>query len=262
MACHFCPLSWWEAVRGGLIPPQVNRSAQEAARGLRGADIVTAPTDWMLLALEKNYGPLPVRVLLPNGRDPARFPPGIKEPLILTSGRLWDEAKNIQSLDRVAPRLPWPVYATGQQTAPDGATAGFRSLHVLGRQPAAKLASWMGCASIYVLPAKYGPFGLSALEAALAGCALVLGDIPSLREVWADAAFYVRPDDDWALQGAIELLIDDESLRLSLAAQARSRALLFSPERMAQKYLTAYGLASCLRNSRSGRSAGAVRRAG
>ena len=27
------------------------------------------------------------------------------------------------------------------------------------------------------------------------GCALVLGDLPSLREVWGDAALYVRPDD-------------------------------------------------------------------
>ncbi len=32
------------------------------------------------------------------------------------------------------------------------------------------------------LPARYEPFGLSVLEAALSGCALVLGDIPSLRE--------------------------------------------------------------------------------
>ena len=42
----------------------------------------------------------------------------------------------------------------------------------------------MARASIYALPARYEPFGLSILEAALSGAALVLGDIPSLREVW------------------------------------------------------------------------------
>jgi glycogen(starch) synthase len=48
------------------------------------------------------------------------------------------------------------------------------------------------------LPARYEPFGLSVLEAALSGCALVLGDIASLREVWGGAACYVRPGDSRA----------------------------------------------------------------
>ena len=49
-------------------------------------------------------------------------------------------------------------------------------------------------AAIYALPAHYEPFGLSILEAAMSGCALVLGDIPSLREIWGDAAVFVHPD--------------------------------------------------------------------
>ena len=52
----------------------------------------------------------------------------------------------------------------------------------------------MGRAAIYALPARYEPFGLSILEAALSGCALVIGDIPSLREIWADAALFVPSD--------------------------------------------------------------------
>jgi glycogen synthase len=59
-------------------------------------------------------------------------------------------------------------------------------------------ADWYARASIYALPARYEPFGLSALEAALSGCALILGDIPSLREVWLEAAPYVSPDDESA----------------------------------------------------------------
>ena len=50
-----------------------------------------------------------------------------------------------------------------------------------------------GCeAAIFARPARYEPFGLAILEAAQAGCALVLGDIPSLRELWADAALLRR----------------------------------------------------------------------
>jgi glycogen synthase len=259
---HSCVLSWWQAVRGGPAPPEWDRYTREVTRGLRSADLVAAPTEFLLTALEKHYGPCPVRLLLPNSRDPALFPSGIKEDFILTAGRLWDEAKNLQALDQVAPYLPWPVYAAGPEIGPDGAAPTFLYVRKLGRQPPDSLASWMGRAAIYALPARYEPFGLSALEAALAGCALVLGDIPSLREVWGDAAFFVHPDDHKALRSALELLIEDECLRLSLATQARSRALLFSPEKVAHKYLTAYGLAGCLRTSRSGRSAWEAQRVG
>ena len=64
---------------------------------------------------------------------------------------------------------------------------------MLGRLSAGELADWYARAAIYALPARYEPFGLSALEAALSGCALVLGDIPSLREIWGDAALFVPP---------------------------------------------------------------------
>jgi hypothetical protein len=46
-----------------------------------------------------------------------------------------------------------------------------------------------------VLPARYEPFGLSVLEAALSGCALVPGDIASLRGNWDGVAEFVCPDD-------------------------------------------------------------------
>jgi glycosyltransferase involved in cell wall biosynthesis len=98
----------------------------------------------------------------------------------------------------------------------------------------------MAQASIYALPARYEPFGQTALEAALSGCALVLGDVPSLREVWGAAALYVPPDDHAALQTALLQLIGDEVLRRRMAAKAKARALRFTPARMVDAYLSAY----------------------
>ena len=60
------------------------------------------------------------------------------------------------------------------------------------------------CAAIYALPARYEPFRLEVLEAAAPGCALVLGDIASLRELWDGAALFVAPDDDRALRARAE----------------------------------------------------------
>ena len=74
---------------------------------------------------------------------------------------------------------------------------------LLGRLDERRWPSGWPRAAIYALPARYEPFGLSALEAALSGCALVLGDIPSLREVWGDAAVFVPPDDAGGLRDAL-----------------------------------------------------------
>jgi glycogen synthase len=246
VAGHSCVLSWWQAVYQEPAPAAWDCYRQRIERGLRGAQIVAAPSASMLEALDRRYGPLPTRVHIPNGRDPNRFQPREKENLILTAGRLWDQAKNAAALDEAASSLPWPVYAAGSHEPP-----GFRHITPLGFQAQDSLADWMGRAAIFALPARYEPFGLSALEAALAGCALVLGDIPSLREIWGAAAVYVPPADTRALAGVLELLIEDESLRRDFAGRARARALEYSSERMANRYLAAYALACSATSSRA-----------
>jgi glycosyltransferase involved in cell wall biosynthesis len=158
-----------------------------------------------------------------------------KEPFVLCAGRLWDEAKNLAALDSVAPRLPWPVYAAGDARAKQS-----RGVVSLGRLSEAQLAGVMSRAAIYALPARYEPFGLSALEAAISGCALVLGDIASLREVWGDAAIYVEPDDHGALAAALGDLIRQPRRREALAARATDRAKRYTPQRMAAGYLEIY----------------------
>ena len=240
---HSCVLSWWRAVKGEGAPPEWERYRREVARGLHAADLVAAPTAAMLGALGGHYGQLDQTMVVHNGRDAAAFPPGRKEPLVLSAGRLWDEAKNAAALESVAPRLDWPVYLAGQGDPPEEGERPARrhaGVRCLGMLPPDRLAQWMGRASIYALPARYEPFGLSALEAALAGCALVLGDIPTLREVWGDAAVFVDPNDPAILEVALNELIHDDNERQRLAARARRRALELTSNRMAEGYLRAY----------------------
>ena len=82
--------------------------------------------------------------------------------------------------------------------------------------------------------------GLSIVEAARAGCALVLGDIRSLRENWSGAALFVPPDNRRALAAAIQSLIDHEPTRLELARRAAARSRQFTVEAMTASYLDAY----------------------
>ena len=238
---HSCVLSWWQAVKSEAAPAEWNRYREEVRRGLRAADLVLAPTQAMLDALQTHYGPLPPSRVVPNGRDPALFPSSQKEPFILTAGRLWDEAKNVGALAQVAASLEWPVTVAGEQRHPEGGDLCPPSVRALGCLSPGHLAGWLARASIYALPARYEPFGLSALEAGLAGCALVLGDIPSLREVWGEAALFVPPDDADALRRALQSLIDNPDRRSRMAERAQTRARQYTPGRMAAGYVAAYG---------------------
>lgn len=237
---HSCVFSWYKAVKG-YIPYQKYSVYRDAVtHGLRSGKAVTAPSAAMLDALKTHYGPFSAAAPVYNGRDASDWIPRLKKPLILSAGRLWDEAKNITALSRIARQIPWPVFAAGDTRGPDGEHRRPDGITCLGRLAPEILCQWMGHASLYVLPARYEPFGLSVLEAALAGCALVLGDIPSLRELWNGAAFFVPPEDSSALLEAITVLIDDRSLREELAAKARQRATVRTPRRMAGTYYSLY----------------------
>jgi glycosyltransferase involved in cell wall biosynthesis len=226
VAGHSCVVSWAEATGGALDPAWLARYRRLVTDGLRAADWVIAPSAAMLASLQRHYGPLRFASVVPNGRDAARFPPGAKEPFIFTAGRLWDRAKNVDAVKTVESRLSWPLVMAGSEG--------------LGPLSEAAVAEWLGRASIFVLPARYEPFGLLPLEAALAGCALVLGDIPSLREVWGEAATYVAPDDHAALALAIDRLIEDPVLLGRRAEAARARAGRYTPDAMARGYLRVY----------------------
>jgi glycogen synthase len=237
---HSCVLSWWQAVHGKSAPRTCARYRQAVRQGIWSANYLVAPSRAMLAELDCYYGPLPPHRVIPHGRSLDHFPPAPKEPFVLSAGRLWDEAKNISALERIAPELEWPVYAAGPEPHPEGGRVEAGHLQFLGALSSGELASWYGRAAIYALPARYEPFGWSVLEAALAGCALVLGDIPSLRENWEGAARFVPPDDSPALLAAINQLIADPAQRTALAAQSRRRALELNPARMAEGYLEVY----------------------
>ena len=239
---HSCVLSWWRAVRAEDVPESWRQYEERVRTGLAAADLVIAPSAAMLDALQTHYGPISHARVIANGRfaPAATMPAAGREPFILSAGRLWDDAKNIAAVCRVAPSLAWPVHIAGDVHGPGASASRSDAVRYLGRLDPASLYAEMQRASIYALPARYEPFGLSILEAALAGCALVVGDIPSLREIWGTAAMYVRPDDDAALSRTLTRLIAENGLRQEMARRAQARARAFDPHRMAAAYRHAY----------------------
>lgn len=243
VVAHSCVCSWWRAVLGEDAPDRYARYRREVAAGIAAATLVVAPSRAMLRALAAHHGAPKHGRLIPNGIRLDAWAPRAKEPFVLSAARLWDRAKNADAVARVASRIAWPVRIAGDATAPPGAGERWEApagVEVLGRLDRAALGDRMARAAIFAHPARYEPFGLAPLEAAASGCALVLGDIDSLREVWGRAAVFVPPDDDDALAHALATLIGDGARRRELADRAREHARRYADAVMVDAYFDVY----------------------
>ena len=242
VVAHSDVLSWWQAVHGCAAPPLWDAYRRRVAAGLAVASRIVTPSAAALGDLAKHY-PVPIHrtAVIANGIDLADYIALAKTPKILAAGRIWDEAKNLGILDAVAPSLDWPIQITGDVNHPEGGKPRFDNVRLLGRLTAAQMAQQLASTSIFVASARYEPFGLAMLEAAAAGCALVLGDIPSLRENWDGTATFVPPDDVAALSSALRHLIAHSGERARLADAAHQRARRFTIRRTAAAYRALYG---------------------
>lgn len=249
ISAHGCVLSGWQAVHGEQAPHAWTRYHAEVAAGVRGANLVTASTRAMLDSLTRLYAPIP-RLLhsqnapklpelrtVPHGLDAACFRPMPKRDMVFCVGESGGETQNFEMLNTIAERLPWPVVMGAEGAA--GARV-FPALQCVDASDPALLSQHRAEAAVFAAPCRYEAFGFEELKAALAGCALVLGDIPCLRETWGDAALFASPDDGEAFGAALNSVVCDTGLRLEMARRARERALELTPERMAGGILECY----------------------
>lgn len=248
VVAHSDVVSWWFAVHG--TEPRdsewIRKYREYVSRGLEKADVVVAPTQTMLDSIIRHYGPLGRTSVIHNGRNPKLFNPHLaKETAVLSVGRLWDAGKNVALLTRFDP--PAPTYIVGWQRQPghaptiDVSPAAMQKLHMMGPQSESRLSQLFAHTAIYAATSKYEPFGLAPLEAALSRCAIIANDIPSFREVWADAACYFETNNAESLRNRIAELAADRELRASYAERGYQRALAhFDSRRMVSDYLGLY----------------------
>jgi glycosyltransferase involved in cell wall biosynthesis len=228
--CHSCVATWWRAVRGGDLPEDFRWRTAILAEGYAAADALVAPSRAFARATQAAYG-LAAQVVHNGRRDGPRTPR--MGAFAFTAGRLWDEGKDLATLDRAAARLDIPVLAAGPTAGPNGTAVALPRLKRLGTLDEAAMRSWLARGPVFVSAARYEPFGLAVLEAAQAGCALVLSDIPTFRELWKGAALFVAPGDDDGFATAIRTLVADREQRARLRVAAGERARRYSLEAMA-----------------------------
>jgi glycosyltransferase involved in cell wall biosynthesis len=234
-ALHSCVATWWESVHGTVaLPPDLEWRAKLTRIGLTRVDVAIAPSHALARQAQQIYALPHTPLVIYNGRSHrigART--ATRDIPVLTAGRLWDEGKNVAALDRAAERLPFGVCAAGPLQGPNGASVALNQLHWLGVLESDALRDAMARSAVFVSPAVYEPFGLAVLEAAQAGCALVLSDIPTFRELWNGAAVFVPPSDPRAIADALSEITADGTLRTCLAAAAEQRAANYMMDKSA-----------------------------
>jgi glycosyltransferase involved in cell wall biosynthesis len=240
VVAHSCVNSWGLACDDTewLSEPKWRHYTRAVAAGLDKAQAWVAPSQTFRDVICDQYRPSSPGLVIRNGIAPTIPSAGSKRRLILAAGRMWDAAKNITALAGASKGLDWPVFVAGPGSDSAGKDSG--GLTLIGNLSHICLRARMQRAAIFASPARYEPFGLSVLEAASAGCALVLSDIPTFRELWSGAALFVDPNCERALHETLAGLCADDRERARLQVASRQRSERYSLVRSADAYHALY----------------------
>jgi glycosyltransferase involved in cell wall biosynthesis len=224
---HSCVVTWFAAVRQSPVPADWMWQYRRNRAGFDAADAVIAPSHAHAAMLRTSYGEIDGLGVVYNGTRPVQTS-STKDAQVFAAGRWWDDGKNGALLDDAAQHAAWPVIMAGSASGPNGQFRSLQNARQLGELAHSDILGWMARSAIVASPSRYEPFGLAPLEAAQAGAALVLADIPTYRELWDDAALFAPADDARAFAAALNRLAGDDALRHEFAAKAKKRSARFT----------------------------------
>lgn len=115
-----------------------------------------------------------------------------------------------------------------------------RDIIELGYVDNKTLSIWMKNASVFYFPSLFEGFGLPVLEAMACGVPVVASNTTSIPEITGSAALLVNPTKIYDMAVALSRVINDNKLSSSLISKGKTRALLFSWEKSAEKTLKVF----------------------
>jgi glycogen synthase len=209
------------------------------------------PTMWLGELLR-----LPQTVTIPHGVEPlkafSRDQETVGDPLIGFQGRLVT-TKGVQILIEASRILrqqncPFEIVIIGdgperktlEQLAGELGLAEY--VRFTGRLPDSEVEATIASASVIVVPSLAGEvFGLVVAENMQRGLPVVASDLGAFREVLGDAGMTFHTGDSSDLASKLFELLNNPSLRSSLAQRARNRSeALFSQKRMIELHADLY----------------------
>lgn len=178
--------------------------------------------------------------------DEVQLSLGLPQQFILFVGRL-NARKNVaglvNALGRMKDRSVHCVIVGAPDWKGDNArdlvrTLGLRKRVLFVGSPSTRdLAAIYSLATVFCFPSFEEGFGLPALEAMASGVPVIVSDRPSLREVCADAVFYVDPEDPDSIAHGLDRVLNESPLQADLRQRGPQRAALFTWRRAAEGVL-------------------------
>jgi glycosyltransferase involved in cell wall biosynthesis len=172
-------------------------------------------------------------------------------PVVLFVGRL-SRVKGVDSLLKAFSRVAGQREARLVVLGEGDEKAGLRRLssdlgldskvHFLGYKE--NPYKYMKNATLFVLPSLYEGFGIVLVEAMACGIPVVATkSYKGIEDIVADekSGLLVPVGDENALASAIIRLLDDSGLRALLAEEGKKRAIEFSADKIAEKYMAVLG---------------------
>jgi glycogen(starch) synthase len=242
---------WWLARRADTL---ITCSAAMRAEVAELFDVDPDP----IVVLHNGIAPRRWRANAARVRDVReRYAPG-DAPVLLYFGRLEYE-KGVHDLIAALPRIRRAHRGTrlvvaGTGTAQDQLVAAVethrmrRSVTFTGHLPDADLAALLRAVDAVVLPSRYEPFGIVALEAAAAGAPLVASTAGGLGEVvvHGETGVSFAPGDVAGLAAAVGAVLADPAAAARRARAARKRlGSAFEWSRIAADTASVYAAAGC-----------------
>ncbi|MFI5936634.1 glycosyltransferase family 4 protein [Actinoplanes sp. NPDC051494] len=207
------------------------------------ADRLIVCSDHMRREIRSAFGVSGAKVeVIRNGADLVRWyarPPAIAAarqryagtgPLLTVAGRLVAE-KGVQHLLAALPHLEKAHPGLRVVIAGDGPdraeleAAASPAVTFAGFLPEDELAALLGASDCHVVPSTYEPFGMIALEAAVAGAPVVAASTGGLAEIIEDGVTGVtfEPGNPYALADAVTSVLADRDVARTLARAGRRR---------------------------------------
>ena len=182
------------------------------------------------------------------------------EPFALCVGAV-DKRKNQVMLAHALRDSGIPLVLLGPalepQTLEHALAAGDGVVHI-DRVPAELVASAYHAAAVHVLPSWAEGAALANLEAAAAGCPIVVSDRSSEFEYFGDLAAYCDPADPASIRAAVEGALDARERDPERLAELRRRMAELTWDRTARATVRAYTAAISDTGHRAAEGAGAA----
>lgn len=113
-------------------------------------------------------------------------------------------------------------------------------IKIIGYQEPAKLAKVFASARAYIFPSLSEGFGIPGLNAMAAGVPVIASKIPTLREIYQDAAVYFDPKDSKDIAQTISTVLNSSKKRQELIERGQKQVKKYSWLEMAKETLSVY----------------------